>query len=69
MSKANSIFKFSKETETLRKNCPYSEIFWSVYRPENTENTDQKKSKYGLFSRSEITRQSCLLPLTSTQDN
>ena len=51
---------------TLRESCPYSEIFWSVfshirteYRPVSPysvrmqENTDQKNSKYGHFSRSD----------------
>ena len=52
----------------LRKKCPYSEFFWSVFSRIRTEygdllckcpysvqmweNTDQKNSKYGYFLRS-----------------
>ena len=49
----------------LREKCPYSEFFWSVfsafginterYHPYSVrmrENTDQKNSDYGHFSRS-----------------
>ena len=47
----------------LRKTCPYSEFFWSVFsRIRNEygeirsmspwENTDQKNFEYGYFSRS-----------------
>ena len=55
---------------TLRKKCPYSELFWSVFsripteygnllhEPPNSaqmlENTDQKYSQYGHFSHSLI---------------
>ena len=55
---------------TLRRKCPYSEFFWSVfsrirteygeirsvspYSVQMRENTDQKNSKYGYFSRSDI---------------
>ena len=51
----------------LRKKCPYSEFFWSVFSRIRTEygeigsispylvqmreNTDQNNSEYGLFSR------------------
>ena len=53
---------------TLRKKCPYSELFWSVisrirteygeiqsispYSVRMRENTDQNNSKYGHFLRS-----------------
>ena len=56
----------------LRKKCPYSELFWSVFSRIQTEyaeirsispysvwmreNTDQKNSKYGHFLRSEWLR-------------
>ena len=36
---------------SLRKNCPYSESFWSVFSP-NTGNTDQNNSEYGHFLHS-----------------
>ena len=55
-------------TRTLRKKCPYSELFWSVffrirteyveilhnspYSARMRENTDQNNSEYGHFSRS-----------------
>ena len=41
----------SKASFTIRKKCPYSEIFWSVFSP-NAENTDQNNSEYGHFARS-----------------
>ena len=57
---------------TVRKKCPYSEFFWSTFSRIRTEygeiqctspysvrlweNTDQKDSEYGLFSRSVKTR-------------
>ena len=57
---------------TLRETCPYSEFFWSVfsliqteygeilsitsYSVQIRENTDQKNSKHGHFSRSEKLR-------------
>ena len=37
---------------TLRKNCPYSELFWSVFSPNVGKNADQNNSEYGHFSRS-----------------
>ena len=53
---------------SLRKKCPYSELFWSVFFPIRTEygeiqsispcsvrtreNMDQNNSEYGHFSRS-----------------
>ena len=56
-------------TRVLRKNCPYSELLWSVFsriqteygelwsvRPysiQMRENTDQNNSEYGHLSRSE----------------
>ena len=57
---------------SLRKKCPYSEFFWSVFSRIQTEygeirsispysvrvreNTDQKNSEYGHFSRSAYQR-------------
>ena len=57
---------------TLRKKCPYSELFWSVisrlwteyreiqsispYSIRMWENTDQNKFEYGHFLRSAIVR-------------
>ena len=48
---------------SLRKNCPYSELFWSVFSRIRTEygeirsiqfeNTDQNNSEYEHFSRSD----------------
>ena len=54
----------------LRKKCPYSEFFWSVFSPLSDkhgeiqrissysvgmrENTDQKNSEYGYYSRSTV---------------
>ena len=35
----------------LRKECPYSELFWSVLSP-NARNTDQNNSEYGHLLRS-----------------
>ena len=52
-------------TQSLRKKCPYSEFFWSVFyhirteygqilrRDQMQKNTDRKNSKYGHFSRSD----------------
>ena len=56
--------------QALRKNCPYSELFWSVlsciwseygeirgispYSVQIRENTDQNNSEYEHFSRSEV---------------
>ena len=40
----------------LRKKCPYSDFFWSVFsriRTEYEENTDHKNSEYGHFLRSD----------------
>ena len=44
----------------LRKKCPYSDLFWSVFSRIRTgslvrmrENTDQNNSEYGHFSRSD----------------
>ena len=56
-----------KDYKTLHEKCPYSEFFWSVfsriwseygerislYSVRMRENTDQKNSEYGDFSRSE----------------
>ena len=58
-----------KFRHTLREKCPYSEFFWSVFSRIRTEygktrsispcsvrmreNTDQKNSEYGHFSRNE----------------
>ena len=39
--------------KTLRKKCPYSGFFWSVFSCIRTENIDQKNSKYGHFSCSD----------------
>ena len=53
------------QRRTLREKCAYSELFWStffciqteygenlsVFSP-NAENTDQKSTEYGHFSRS-----------------
>ena len=36
---------------SLRKKCPYSELFWSVFSP-NTGNTDQNSSEHEHFLRS-----------------
>ena len=60
--------QFSKINITLRKKCPYSEFFWSVFSPIQTkygevwnifpysvrmrENTDKRNLEYGHFSRS-----------------
>ena len=57
-------------TPTLRKNCPYSELFWSVfsrirteygeirsispYSVQMRENKDQNNSEYGHFFRSDM---------------
>ena len=57
------------EWDTLRRECPYLEFFWSVfsrirteygeiqsispYSVQMQENTDQKNSEYGQFSRSD----------------
>ena len=54
----------------MRENCPYSELFWSVfslilteyreiprispYSVRMRENTDQNNSEYGHFLRSEV---------------
>ena len=59
-----------KVLQTLRKKCPYSELFWSsfsrirtkygerrsisLYSVRMRENVDQNKSEYGHFSRSEL---------------
>ena len=68
--KSLSIFKppTPYATYTMRKKCPYSEFFWSIYSGIRTEygeilrispysvrmpeNTDEKNSEYGHFSRS-----------------
>ena len=58
----------AKKSYSLRKKCPYSEFFWSVffwigteygkvrsissYSVRMRENTDQKNSEYKHFSRS-----------------
>ena len=56
-----------KDYKTLHEKCPYSAFFWSVfsriwseygerislYSVRMRENTDQKNSEYGDFSRSE----------------
>ena len=57
------------QQKVLRKSCPYSELFWSLFSRIRTvygetlrispylvgmwENTDQNNSKYGHFSRGE----------------
>ena len=59
-----------QHSDSLRKKCTYSDLFWSVfssirskygeirsispYSVRMRENTDQKNSEYGHFSRSEI---------------
>ena len=64
LSKGNKItFVFA-----LHEKCPYSEFFWPVffriwteYSPYSVrmrENTDQKNSEYGHFSRSVVFRHS-----------
>ena len=61
-------FKGLEVVITLREKCPYSEFFWSIFSRIRTEygeiqsispypvrmreNTDQKNSEYGHFSRS-----------------
>ena len=61
---------------SLREKCPYSEFFWSAFSHIRTEykeilrispypvqvreNTDQKNSEYGHFSRSESMTNKCL---------
>ena len=72
----NSVLPYFKETKnffqclrvnrSLRKKCPYSELFWSVFPRIRTEygpnldrmweNTDQNKSECGHFSRSRFQR-------------
>ena len=37
---------------SLRKKCPYSELFWSVFSRISDWNTDQSNSGYGHFLRS-----------------
>ena len=37
---------------TLRKKCPYSELFWTLYSVQMWENADCNNSEYGHFSRS-----------------
>ena len=37
---------------TLRKKCPYSELFWTLYSIQMWENADRNNSEYGHFSRS-----------------
>ena len=61
----NCFESFICSNQTLRKNCPYSELFWSVfcciqtkyreslYSAPMLENADQNNSKYGQFSRSD----------------
>ena len=60
---------FNNYTDTLRKKCPYSELFWSAFSPIWTEdgeirsissysvrmqeNADQNNSEYDHFSRSD----------------
>ena len=62
------VMTFRRDRPLLRKMCPYSELFWTVFsgiQPENgliqsispysvrmQENPDQKNSEYGHFSRS-----------------
>ena len=41
------------DDNALHKNCPNTEIFWSVYLVQIRENTDQKNSVFGQFSRSD----------------
>ena len=41
--------------ETLRKKCPNTKFFWSVFN-QNRENPDQKNSVFKHFSRSENLR-------------
>ena len=43
---------------TMRKKCPYLELFWSVFSS-NVGNADQNNSEYGHFSGS-VTRVSSL---------
>ena len=66
----NKTFKTNKATVSLRKKYPYLEFFWSIfsriwteygemqsispYSERMQENTDQKNSVYGYFSRSVI---------------
>ena len=61
-----AIFRDTFQTATLRKKCPYSELFWFVFSHIRTEygqirsissysvrmpeNTDQNNSEYGHFS-------------------
>ena len=63
-----SNFNKIKDLMTLRKTCPYWELFWSAFSHIRTEygkirsihpysvrmweNADQNNSKYGYFSRS-----------------
>ena len=58
---------------TLRENCPYSELFWSVFSHIRTvygemlrmrENTDQNNSEYGHFLRSDCAGKSMNLVWT-----
>ena len=67
---------------SLRENCPSSEFFWSVFSRIRTEygeilrispysvrmqeNTDQKNSEYGHFSRSGSLIRNCVLRLLSS---
>ena len=68
----NIVFICLTIKQILRKKGPYSDFFWSVffriqteygelqsispYSVRMRENTDQKNSEYGHFSRSEIDR-------------
>ena len=45
--------KNSSQKHPLCKKCPYSEFFWSVFSP-NAGNTEQKSSKCGHFSDSDL---------------
>ena len=59
----------------MRKKCPYSELFWSVfsrirtdsfspYSVQMQENTDQNNCEYVHFSRS-VQVEKCFRPVTS----
>ena len=66
----NLILLFHIYDDTMRKKCPYSELFWSAFSYNRTEygkirsispysvrireNADQNNSEYGHFPRSDI---------------
>ena len=65
----NHIWYFHKYF-SLRKKCPYSELFWSVFFPHSVrirtecgKKTDQNNSEYGHFSRSVLCMLYYLIPL------